>query len=69
MDAKFTDGDDLAILKRLVTDIGTPQLVRLIACVVEQHANELLRQGASPQAARFARDAKILSRASEAISD
>jgi hypothetical protein len=67
MNQKSTDAESLAILQRLVTDIGTPQLLSLIAQVAEEHANELLRQGASPQAARFAREAEILSRASEAI--
>lgn len=70
MNEQFTDAEkSLAILKQLVTEIGTPQLLRLIADVAQQHANELLRQGASPQAARFAREATILSRASEAILD
>ena len=67
MNQKSTDAESLAILKRLVTEIGTPQLLSLIAQVAEEHAKELLGQGASPQAARFAREAKILSRASEAI--
>jgi hypothetical protein len=69
MDETCGGGDSLAILKRLVADIGTPQLLRLIADVAEQHANDLIRQGISPHAARFARDAKILSRAAEAIPD
>ena len=69
MHEKSTDGDSLAILERLISEIGTPELLRLIAEVAEQHANDLLRQGASPQAARFAREASILSRASDAILD
>ena len=67
MNEEFADGDSLAIVKRLVTDIGTPQLLRLVADVAEQHADDLLRHGASPLAARCAREAKILSRASDAV--
>jgi hypothetical protein len=67
MHEKSTDGDSLAILERLITEIGTPQLLRIIADVAERHASDVLRQGASPQAARLAREAKILSQASDAI--
>jgi hypothetical protein len=59
--------DSLAILERLVSEIGTPQLVRLIADITEGHARMLLRQGASPLAARVSREAAILSRAAEEI--
>ena len=69
MDETLTDGNSLAILKRLMTDIGTPRLLRLIADVAAEHANDLIRQGASPQAARFEREARILRRASEALLD
>jgi hypothetical protein len=59
------DDEPLAILERLVTDVGAPRLVRLIAAIVEQHARQLLREGASPMAARVSREAAILSRAAE----
>jgi hypothetical protein len=66
---KFTDSDSLALLRRLVTELGTPQLLRLLASVADQHAKELAQEGPTQDAARFAREAKILSRASEAIAD
>lgn len=69
MHETFTDGDTLALLRRLVTHTSTPQLLRLIASVADQHAEDLAHQGRTTEAARFAREAKILSRASEAIAD
>lgn len=69
MDETFIDGDSLAILKRLVTDIGTPQLLSLIADVVEEHANALIQQGKIPQAARCGREVRVLREASQAIVD
>jgi hypothetical protein len=69
MPEQSTHGDSLAILKRLVTDLGTPRVLRLIAEIAAQHADDLRRQGASPHAARCAREAQILSRACEALRD
>ena len=67
MDERVAEGDRLAVLERLITEIGTPQLLHLIAEIAEQHANELLRRGAGPQAARCAREARILTEASRAL--
>ena len=62
-----TRQESLVIVKRLVGEIGTPRLLRLMARITEQHAHDLLRQGASHQAARCTREATILSLASEAL--
>jgi len=69
MHDKFTDGDSLALLSRLITEIGTPQLLRLLASVADQHAKKLAQEGQTLHATRCALEAKILGRASEAITD
>jgi len=69
MNDRALDADSLVILKRLVAEVGTPQLLRLIADVAQQHANELLGHGASLQAGRLAREASILAKAADAILD
>jgi hypothetical protein len=67
MRERVTDGDRLTILKQLVEELGTPQLLHLIAEIAEQHAGELLQRGAGPHAARCEREARILNQASRAI--
>ena len=64
-----TEADSLSLLGRLVTEMGTPKLLRLIATIADQHSGDLAQQGPNSDAARFAREAKILSRAAEAIAD
>ncbi len=69
MDETFTAGNTLALLRRLVTELGTLQLLRLLAGVADQHATQLAQEGPTQDAARSAREAEILSRAVEAIAD
>lgn len=69
MPEKVTDSDALSLLRRLVTEMGTPRLLRLIATVADQHARDLVQHGPGSEAARLAREAEILSRASDAIAD
>ncbi len=68
MEDEFIDKDLFTILERLVIQMGPPQLLRLIAHIAAEHAATLLRQGAIRQAARSEREARILSRAADAIS-
>lgn len=69
MNVSTVDGDSLAVLKRLIAETGTVQVLRLIADLARQRAEELLKQGARVDAARFAREAKILAKASDALAD
>ena len=57
------------VLRRLIAQVGTPQLLRLVADAATQHAEDLVRDGAHADAARFLREATILAKASAAISD
>jgi hypothetical protein len=66
-EASMTDAESALVLKRLIAQVGTPQLLRLVADAAKQHAEDLVRDGAD--AARFLREATILAKASDAISD
>ena len=68
-EASMTDADSALVLKRLIAQVGTPQLLRLVADAATQHAEDLVRAGAQADAARFLREATILAKASDAISD
>jgi len=59
--------DDLALVQRLVTELGAPHLLRLMADAAMQHADALAQQGASPHAARLSREAALLNRAAHEI--
>ena len=69
MNLKTVDGPSVAVLKRLIAETGTAQLLRLVADLARQHAEDLLKQGARVDAARFAREAKILAKAANALVD
>ena len=66
MNANVVGGDSIAILKRLIADTGTPQVLHRVADLARQHAEDLLKQGARVDAARLAREAKIVAKASDA---
>ena len=59
----------VALVHRLVTELGTARLLRLIADAATERANALARQGASPQTARVSREAALLRRAADEILD
>lgn len=69
MSASMTNAESALVLKRLIAQVGTPQLLRLVADAAKQHAEDLVRDGAHADAARFLREATILAKASDAISD
>ncbi len=69
MSASVTNDDGVVLLKRLIAQVGSPQLLRLVADAAKQHAEDLVRDSAHVDAARFLREAKILAKTSEAISD
>jgi hypothetical protein len=69
MNVSTVDGESLAVLKRLIAETGTAQVLRLVADLARQHAEDLLKRGAGADAARFAREAKILAKASHALGD
>ena len=59
----------VALVHRLVTELGTAQLLRLIADVATERANAAARQGASQQTARVSREAALLRRAADELLD
>ena len=61
--------DRIAVLKRLIAEMGTAEVLSILADVARQHAEDLLKQGARADAARFLKEAKILAKASEAFLD
>jgi hypothetical protein len=61
--------DRIAVLKRLLAETGTAGVLSLLADVARQHAEDLLKQGARADAGRFAKEAKILEKASQAFVD
>ncbi len=69
MNVSTVDGDSVAVLKRLIAETSTVQVLRLIADLARQRAEELLKQGARVDAGRFAREAKMLAKASDALAD
>ena len=69
MSASVTNAESAIVLRRLIAQVGTPQLLRLVADAATQHAEDLVRDGAHADAARFLREATILAKASAAISD
>jgi hypothetical protein len=69
MNVSTVDGDSLVVLKRLIAETGTAQILRLVADLARQHAEDLLKRGARAEAARFAREAKILAQSSDALID
>ena len=64
----MTNAEGALVLKRLIAQVGTPQLLRLVADAAKQHAEDLVRDGAHADAARFFREATILAKAADAIS-
>lgn len=58
---------NLALVQRLVTELGAPHLLRLIADAAMRHADAVAQQGASPHAARLSREAALLNRAAHEI--
>ena len=76
-DGQGTDGapvqnslvNSLAVLQRLIAELGTPHLLRLMAETATERANALARQGASAPAARASREAALLRRAANEILD
>ena len=69
MNVSTVDGDSLVVLKRLIAGTGTAQILRLVADLARQHAEDLLKRGSRAEAARFAREAKILAQTSDALID
>jgi hypothetical protein len=69
MNVSTVDGDSLVVLKRLIAETGTAQILRLVADLARQHAEDLLKRGARAEAARLAREAKILAQSSDALID
>lgn len=69
MNVGTVDGESVTVLKRLIAETSTPQVLRLVADLARQHAEDLMKHGARAEAARFAREAKILAKASEALAD
>ena len=63
------DDHTVTALKRVIVETGTAQVLRLVADIARQHAEDLLKQGARADAARFAREAKMLAKASNALVD
>jgi hypothetical protein len=59
----------VALVNELMTELGTAQLVHLIADVATERANAAARLGASPQTARVSREAALLRRAADEILD
>jgi len=69
MNVNAVDGDIVVVLKRLIAETSSAEVLRLIADLARQQAEELLKQGARVDAARFAREAKMLAKASNALAD
>jgi hypothetical protein len=69
MNTHVVGRDRIAVLKRLIAETGTAEVLSLLADIARQHAEDLLKQGARVDAARFAKEAKILAKASQASVD
>jgi hypothetical protein len=69
MTVNATDAESVAILKRLIAQIGTGRLLALLSDLARQHADDLVTQGDRADMGRFMREATILAKASEAMGD
>ena len=67
MNLERLDDHTVAVLKRLLAETDTAQVLRLVADLARQHAEDLLKQGSGAAAARFARQARMLARASDTL--
>lgn len=61
--------EDVAALRRFATEVGTGQVLSLLAELASQEADYCLLSGDPVRASRLARRAKILSKAAEAVAD